>query len=275
VILLYSILQLSICLGYTCYACLFLIWNQSNRKSSCGQLKTLSQYLFVAALLLPLIVPVRMIPKSLFPDAVRKPLSESAHSFSQSVTNPLTAYEKQKLGSKRETPLSSVSSLNYSNLLSGVFVIGFLLGCIRLFIQRSMANFEKLPNLEKKRLVQAVVKKVIIKRGENGDNLILHVCLDPSRPHQREIVRIPVGQHQDGAYSVEYKSSGFDVNGGGYTIVVEPRVLIREYEAKWLKARINLGELASLRREGWKTRDLAKRYGVSLSAVKMALFRLG
>ena len=89
---------------------------------------------------------------------------------------------------------------------------------LRLFLQRSMANFEKLPNLEKKRLVQAVVKKVIIKRGENGDNLILHVCLDPSRPHQREIVRIPVGQHQDGAYSVEYKSSGFDVDGGRHRI---------------------------------------------------------
>jgi hypothetical protein len=55
--------------------------------------------------------------------------------------------------------------------------------------------------------------------------------------------------------------------------VVEPKVVIVTYPARWEKPRIDLDELAKLRKAGWQTSKLAAHFGVGLSAIKMAFAR--
>ncbi len=57
-----------------------------------------------------------------------------------------------------------------------------------------------------------------------------NIDLDPNRPAKREFLKIKVPIQAPGAaHSVEYKSSGFDVNGGGEATKVEPFTMVREY----------------------------------------------
>ena len=77
-----------------------------------------------------------------------------------------------------------------------------------------MSRFEKLPVLEKKSVIHAVVIKVVTTENNEAE---LHIDLDPNRPAKREFLKIKVPIQAPGAaHSVEYKSSGFDVNGGRY-----------------------------------------------------------
>ncbi len=56
--------------------------------------------------------------------------------------------------------------------------------------------------------------------------------------------------------------------------MVEPRTVVLEYPARWKKPRIDLDELAKLRRAGWRTKQLSARFGVGISTVKMAYAKL-
>lgn len=56
--------------------------------------------------------------------------------------------------------------------------------------------------------------------------------------------------------------------------MVEPRTVVLEYPARWQKPRIDLGELAKLRKAGWRTRELSAHFGVGMSAIKMAYAKL-
>lgn len=132
-ILLYLLLQLSVCLGYACDGILHLVWNRLSRKSSCKQLKTVSQSLFAVSLLIPLLAPIHVLSPSLFPQAVRTPLSESAQSLAHPITHSPNPYQEKKMESSQATSLFSLPSLNYFHLLSSTALIGFLLGCFGLF----------------------------------------------------------------------------------------------------------------------------------------------
>ena len=49
--------------------------------------------------------------------------------------------------------------------------------------------------------------------------------------------------------------------GRGDDIVVEPPVMIREYQAVWARPKLNLSELARLRRvEGWPIKKLQRQF---------------
>ena len=50
--------------------------------------------------------------------------------------------------------------------------------------------------------------------------------------------------------------------------MVEPRVVVRQYAAKWTRAQVDLVELANLRRvKGWSLTRIAAHFGVAKGTV--------
>lgn len=63
-------------------------------------------------------------------------------------------------------------------------------------------------------------------------------------------------------------------NGVGNGIVFEPVTIVRECPAQWTKAKIDLGELANLRRDGWTSKRLQAHFGFGRSKINLELRRL-
>ena len=60
-------------------------------------------------------------------------------------------------------------------------------------------------------------------------------------------------------------------NGVGDGLVFEPVTIARECPAQWTRGKIDLGELARLRREGWTSKQLQARFGFGRSKVNLEL----
>jgi hypothetical protein len=62
-----------------------------------------------------------------------------------------------------------------------------------------------------------------------------------------------------------------NLNGGRRGMLLEPRVVVREYPAGWARTKVDLSELAKLRFEKrWSLNDLSRHYGIG----RTTLFRL-
>ncbi len=55
--------------------------------------------------------------------------------------------------------------------------------------------------------------------------------------------------------------------------MVEPLVVVREHRVAWMRPKIDLVELARLRREGWTLKKIREHLGVSKTALYEARSR--
>jgi len=49
--------------------------------------------------------------------------------------------------------------------------------------------------------------------------------------------------------------------------LVEQTVIVKEFTAQWFRPEIDLCELAKLREDGWKVKDIASHFGASRTRV--------
>ena len=109
------------------------------------------------------------------------------------------------------------------------------------------------------------------------------------RSHPRSAIRLTspssLGANQQSP-EIEQSSVGFqllrNVGAGGVGsntikigvgdgIVFEPSTIARECPARWADAQIDLGKLASLRREGWTSKELQAHFGFGRSKINLEL----
>ena len=84
---------------------------------------------------------------------------------------------------------------------------------LRIFLKKMLDRFDQLPSADKKRAVQGIIRKVIVR--EDRRTLELHVNLSPSQKDRKIIIHgEPPGDLSLGAHIAEYKSSGFTGDGG-------------------------------------------------------------
>ena len=57
----------------------------------------------------------------------------------------------------------------------------------------------------------------------------------------------------------------------GDGIVLEPMTMVRECPAQWTRGKIDLGELARLRREGWTSKQLQAHFSFGRSKINFEL----
>ena len=57
--------------------------------------------------------------------------------------------------------------------------------------------------------------------------------------------------------------------------MVEQTVIVKEFTAQWFRPEIDLCELAKLREDGWKVKDIASHFGASKTGVLDRLKALG
>jgi|GEM_PF-5234797 len=57
--------------------------------------------------------------------------------------------------------------------------------------------------------------------------------------------------------------------------LVEQTVIVKEFTAQWFRPEIDLCELAKLREDGWKVKDIASHFGASKTGVLDRLKALG
>ena len=60
----------------------------------------------------------------------------------------------------------------------------------------------------------------------------------------------------------------------GDGIVFEPSTIARECPAQWTQGKIDLGELARLRGDGWTSKELQAHFGFGRSKINFELRRL-
>ena len=129
--------------------------------------------------------------------------------MAEAVSAPLE--EKKKSESEVSALKERLATLEYQEAKLETAMEGTTL---KIFLQKLMTRFDKLPPLEQKRAIQAAVPKVQIEEKPNsGYQLHLFVSLDPNRPPQKETLFLPTIRASGGG-SAGYKSWGCGASGG-------------------------------------------------------------